>query len=178
MLDLQYLCDHADEVAKNCVNRGVSADIPKIVELRQKRSESITQGDKLRQEQNEIAAKIPKEKDSTAKQALIARGKELKEIVAAREASQVAIEAELRSEMLRVPNLTHPDAPVGRDENDSKTVRTWGTPRQYDFKPLDHVDLAEKLGLLDLEAGTRVAGHGFYYLKNEGVLLELALINT
>lgn len=177
MLDLQYICDHADEVAQNCLNRGVKADIPKIVALRQKRSEFITQGDKLRQEQNEIAGKIPKEKDAAVKQALIARGKELKEIVAQTEAEQLALETALRTEMLQVPNLTHPDAPIGRDENDSKTVRTWGTPKAFDFKPLDHVDLAEKLGLLDLEAGTRVAGHGFYYLRNEGVLLELALVN-
>ena len=176
MLDLQYICDHAEEVAANCVNRGVSADIPKIVALRQKRGEFIAQGDKLRQEQNEIAGKIPKEKDAASRQTLIARGKELKELVATVEADQVTLEAELRVEMLQVPNLTHPDAPIGRDDNDSITVRTWGTPPKFDFKPLDHVDLAEKLGLLDLEAGTRVAGHGFYYLKNEGVLLELALM--
>lgn len=176
MLDLQFICDHADEVANNCVNRGVQADIPKIVALRQKRGELISQGDKLRQEQNEIAAKIPKEKDAAAKQALVARGKELKEIVAKSQTDQAALEAELRTEMLRVPNLTHPDAPIGKDENDSKTIRTWGTPRKFEFKPLDHVDLAEKHGLIDLEAGTRVAGHGFYYLKNEGVLLELALM--
>lgn len=176
MLDLQYICDHADEVAANCVNRGVSANIPQIVALRQKRGEFIAQGDKLRQEQNEIASRIPKEKDAAARQTLIARGKELKELVAKVEADQVALEAELRTEMLQVPNLTHPDAPIGRDDSDSKTVRTWGTIPQFDFKPLDHVDLAEKLGILDLEAGTRVAGHGFYYLRNEGVLLELALI--
>ncbi len=176
MLDLQYICEHADEVAANCVNRGVSANIPQIVALRQKRGEFIAQGDKLRQEQNEIASRIPKEKDAAARQTLIARGKELKELVAKVEADQVALEAVLRTEMLQVPNLTHPDAPIGRDDSDSKTVRTWGTIPQFDFKPLDHVDLAEKLGILDLEAGTRVAGHGFYYLRNEGVLLELALI--
>jgi seryl-tRNA synthetase len=176
MLDLQFICDHADEVAQNCLNRGVSVDIQKIVGLRQKRNELIAQSDKLRQEQNEIASKIPKEKDAAAKQALIARGKELKELAPKSDFAQSVIEAELRAEMLKVPNLTHPDAPIGKDENESKTVRTWGDKPKFDFKPLDHVALAEKLGLLDLEAGTRVAGHGFYYLRNEAVLLELGLI--
>jgi seryl-tRNA synthetase len=176
MLDLQFICDHADEVAQNCLNRGVTVDIQKIVSLRQKRNELIAQSDKLRQEQNEIASKIPKEKDAAARQALIARGKELKELSPKSDSEQSAIEAELRTEMLKVPNLTHPDAPIGKDENESKTVRTWGDKPQFDFKPLDHVQLAEKLGLLDLEAGTRVAGHGFYYLRNEAVLLELGLI--
>ena len=176
MLDLQYICDHAAEVTANCVNRGVLANIPKIVALRHTRGELISQGDSLRREQNEIASRIPKEKDAADRQTLIARGKALKELVAKIEVDQVALDAELRAEMLQVPNLTHPDAPLGRDDNDSVTVRTWGTPRTFEFKPLDHVELAETLGLLDLEAGTRVAGHGFYYLKNEGVLLELALI--
>lgn len=176
MLDLQYVCEHADAVAENCRQRGVEANIPRIVELRGKRGEMIAAGDKLRQEQNEIAGKVKLEKDSAAKQALIARGKELKELVARAESDQSQIEADLKTEMLRVPNLSHPDAPVGRDDKDSKIIRTWGTPRQFDFKPKDHVELAEKLGLIDFEAGTRVAGHGFYYLRNEAVLLELALV--
>ena len=72
--------------------------------------------------------------------------------------------------------MTHPAAPVGRLAEDNKVVRTWGTKPAFGFKPLDHVALAEKHDLLDLEAGARVAGHGFYFLKNEAVLLEMALV--
>ena len=177
MLDLQYIADHAEDVAANCRNRGVKADIDKLLDLRKRRNEALAKCDQLRQEQNEIAGKIPKEKDAAVKQRLIARGKELKELVATSQATEVELETELRAEWIRIPNLSHPDAPVGSDENESKTVRTWGTPKQYDFKPLDHVALMEKHQLVDLEAGSRVAGHGFYYLKNEGALLELALVN-
>lgn len=176
MLDLQFICDHADEITQNSLNRGVTVDVAAIVSLKQKRGELIAQGDRIRQEQNEVASKIPKEKDAAAKQALIARGKELKEQAPKLDSELTVIEAELRVEMLKVPNLTHPDAPIGKDENESKTVRTWGEKPKFDFKPLDHVTLCERLGLLDLEAGTRVAGHGFYYLRNEAVLLELGLI--
>lgn len=176
MLDLQYICDNADLVAVNCLNRGVTADIQTVLRLRQLRGEAITLGDSLRREQNEVAQSIPKEKDADRKRAAIARGKELKGLVAANDEQLKSVEAELRGEQCRIPNMTHPAAPVGRLAEDNRVVRTWGKPTRFDFKPLDHVALAEKHDLIDLEAGSRVAGHGFYFLKNEAVLLEMALV--
>src|SRR4029077_20601737 len=108
------------------------------------------------------------------KPALVEKGRALRERVSQLEVELAKVETDVRAALMTIPNLTHPDAPLG-DEADSKTVRTWGTPRQFDFKPLDHVALSEKHDLIDLEAGARVAGHGFYFLKNEAVLLELAL---
>jgi seryl-tRNA synthetase len=175
MLDLQFICDNVELIAENCRERGVEVDLEKLVQLRRRRGELISEGDHLRHEQKDLAARIPKEKDAAQKQALVARGKQLKELVAANEAAVREVEVDLRQEQMRVPNLSHPDAPRGT-EADSKVVRTWGEIRQFDFKPQDHVEIAERLGLLDLEAGARVAGHGFYYLKNEAVLLELALV--
>jgi len=72
--------------------------------------------------------------------------------------------------------MTHPDAPVGKEATDNKVIRTWGEPRKFDFPPKDHVALAERLALVDFEAGASVAGQKFYFLKNEAVLLELALV--
>lgn len=174
MLDLQYICDHPDEVAANCRNRGVDCDVPALVALADRRRSLIVAGDTLRQEQNDVSARIPKS-SKDERPALIARGKELKEAIAANEAKMKQVEADVRAAQAAVPNLTHPDAPIG-GEDAIKVLRTWGQPRQFDFQPLDHVALCEKLDLLDLAAGSRVAGHGFYYLKNEAVLLELALI--
>src|SRR5262249_38962057 len=105
---------------------------------------------------------------------LIEQGKALKQSVPTQETRLKEIEAEIRSILITIPNLTHPDAPIG-EEADSRTVRTWGTIPKFPFQPLDHVALAEKHDLIDLEGGARVAGHGFYFLKNEAVLLELAL---
>jgi seryl-tRNA synthetase len=174
MLDLQYICDHPDEVAQNCRNRGVTVDVPAIVALADRRRSLIVAGDTLRQEQNDTSVRIPKAtKDE--RPALIARGKELKEAIAANEAEMKQVEADVRAAQSGVPNLTHPDAPIG-GEDAIKILRTWGQPRKFDFKPLDHVALCEKLDLVDLAAGSKVAGHGFYFLKNEAVLLELALI--
>src|SRR5205085_4450562 len=86
------------------------------------------------------------------------------------------VEAELRAALLTLPNMTHPDAPVGADPSANQVIKTWGQPRQFDFTPKDHVALAEALDLVDFEAGASVAGQKFYFLKNEGVLLELALV--
>jgi seryl-tRNA synthetase len=176
MLDLQYICDHVDEVAENCRNRGVAVDLAAFLNLRNDRGLLISQVDRCRREQNELSAQIPKEKDAQKKQELIARGKELRQLVTQKEADLKETETALRTEQAKIPNMTHPAAPVGRLAEDNKVVRTWGTRRAFDFKPLDHVDLAKKHDLLDMEAGARVTGHGFYFLKNEAVLLEMALI--
>ena len=175
MLDLQFICDNRDAVAENCRNRGVEIDLDTLVRLRDERSRLISEGDTLRHEQKETSAKIPKAAPDE-KQQLIARGRELRERIGANEDELARVEQAVRAEQVRIPNLTHPDAPVGRTEGDSRVLRTWGEIPKFEFPPLDHVSLAEKHGLLDLEAGSRVAGHGFYYLKDEAVLLELALI--
>ncbi len=175
MLDLNYVCEHRDEVERNCKNRGVPFDLGPLVKLRDRRAALIHRGDELRREQKEVSARIPQEKDASLKQQWIARGKELREAVAQAEAEQKQVEAELHEQLKRIPNLSHPDAPIGQ-EADHVTLRTWGKIPQFDFPPLDHVALAEKHDLIDFEGGTRVAGHGFYFLKNEAVLLEMALI--
>ena len=176
MLDLQFICEHADEVAENCRRRGIDVDLDAIVALSQQRSELISAGDELRHQQKQTSGAIPQAADDD-KPALITRGRELREAVNASEAALAELEATLRAEQARVPNLTHPDAPVGTDESDSTVLRSSGTPREFGFEPRDHVELAERHDLIDFEAGSRVAGHGFYFLKNEAVLLELALIS-
>jgi len=174
MLDLQFICDNKDAVAENCRNRGIDADIDAVVRLREERAKVISEGDGLRREQKATSSQIPKA-SADDKPALIARGKELRELVNANESKQKDVEAELHEHQSIIPNMTHPEAPVG-GEHDYRAVRTWGEKPEFDFKPLDHFELAEKLDLIDFEAGSRVAGHGFYYLKNDAVMLEMALV--
>jgi seryl-tRNA synthetase len=176
MLDLQFICENQALVEENCRNRGVRADVGDVVQKSKRRSQLIIEGDKFRHEQKETSSLIPKTADPQQKQTLIARGKELRQHVSDNEAALKTLEAELRALQMLIPNLTHSDAPVGAGENANRTIRTSGTKRQFHFKPLEHVELMEKLDLVDLEAGARVAGHGFYFLKNEAVLLEMALV--
>jgi seryl-tRNA synthetase len=76
-----------------------------------------------------------------------------------------------------VPNLPDGEVPLGKDDTENEIIRTWGEPRRFDFQPLPHWDLAERLGILDLEAGARLAGARFYVLKGAGAMLQRALVN-
>jgi seryl-tRNA synthetase len=176
MLDLQFVTENQALVEENCRNRGVSVDVARVVELARQRSQLIVEGDKHRHEQKEIAAQIPKISDKEQRQTLVDKGKQLKQLVAENDGALKTLEPQLRELEMQIPNLTHPDAPVGAGDQANRTVRTWGEKQTFDFKPRDHVELMERLDLVDLEAGARVAGHGFYFLKNEAVFLELGLV--
>lgn len=175
MLDLQYIADNLDAVKTNCKNRGVDVDLDKLLGLKDQRGKLITETDATRHAQKDTSAKIPKA-DAATKPGLIDEGRKLREKVAQLETELQQVEVDLRDVLMQIPNLTHPDAPVGKDESGCVTIKTWGDKPKFEFAPLDHVALCEKHDLVDLEAGARVTGHGFYFLKNEAVLLELALI--
>jgi seryl-tRNA synthetase len=176
MLDAQYIRDHVEAVKQNCANRNVKADVDRVTQLVDQRRELLQQTQVLQQRRNEISKLIPKEKDKEKKQVLRQEGRDLRENVGQYETRTKTIEEELHALLQQIPNLTHPDAPVGKEATDNKVIRTWGQPRSFDFPPKDHVALAENLELIDFEAGASVTGQKFYFLKNEAVLLELALI--
>ena len=158
MLDLQFICEHRDQVVDNCRKRGVQADVDAVIRLRDERNSLIAKGDELRRQQKEISGQIPKATpDERAR--LVEVGKQLREQVGQTEECQKTVESQLRDEQIRIPNMTHPDAPIGGEE-DANEIRVWGTKPTFDFKPKDHVEIAAHLDLIDFEAGARVAGSG------------------
>lgn len=176
MLDPQFIRDNLQAVKTNCKNRAVTADVDRVVALDDQRKELLQKTQLLQQRQNEISKLIPKEKDKDKKQAFIQEGKSLREQVGALEAQVKQVEEDLRIALTAIPNMTHPDAPIGQTGADNKVIREWGQKRIFDFPVKDHVTIAENLKLADFEAGAAVAGQKFYFLKNEAVLLELALV--
>ena len=176
MLDAQFISENLDAVKTNCRNRNVSADVDRIVQLEQARKQGVQALQIVQQRQNEISKLIPKEKDAAKKQALIQEGKDLRASVGENEKKVKEVEDELHGLLMAIPNMTHPEAPVGTTPADNKVIRTWGELPRFDFPVKDHVALAESLNLVDFEAGAAVAGQKFYFLKNEAVLLELALV--
>ena len=176
MLDAQFIREQLDEVKTNCRNRNVQADVDGVVRLDDERKRILQETQVLQQRANEISKLIPKEKDAEKKESLRQEGRALRDQVTGLETKSRQVETELRTLLLAIPNMTHPDAPVGHTAADNKVLRRWGEPRKFDFAAKDHVGLAEALDLVDFEAGAKVAGQKFYYLKNEAVLLELALI--
>src|ERR1051326_6473371 len=176
MLDVAFIRDNLAKVKENCDNRGVRADVDRVVALDDERKRLASETQKIQQRQNEVAKSIPQEKDPEKKKAAIAKGKDLKERVGKLEKELKQIESDLHAAVVLVPNMSHPDAPVSKDPAGNKRLRRWGEPGKFNFKPKDHVAVAEKLDLVDFEAGASVAGQKFYFLKNEAVLLELALV--
>jgi seryl-tRNA synthetase len=175
MLDRKFIVDNADKIIENCRNRGVSCDVSQLVELETHRRQCLTRVEELNRQANETAKSIGKAKDADARESLKEEGRKLRDQKDAAQAEHDRLETQIHAIQLSIPNLTHPAAPIG-GEHDAAEVKRGATPiRTFDFKPLDHVELAEKHDLIDFEAGARTTGHGFYFLKNEAVLLELAL---
>ncbi|MBE3097882.1 MAG: serine--tRNA ligase [Planctomycetes bacterium] len=174
MLDLETIRTRTDEVRRNTENRRMKADIDKVLRLAQERSALIVELDAARGRRKDLSARVPKASEAE-RPALIQEVGGLKTKIADLETRLEAAEKELREEQSKIPNLTHPDSPVGPDESHNQELRRWGEPPRFDFRPLDHVAIGEALGLVDFDAGTKVTGSNFYFLKNEAVLLELAL---
>ena len=176
MLDAGFLRDNLAAVKANCANRNASPDVDRIVALDDDRKRLQRLSDETKAKQNDVSKKFPSAKTPEDKQALKDESGRLKEQIAATDVQLKAVQLELHAALMTVPNMTHPDAPVGADPSSNKVVAEFGTKPSFDFKPKDHYDLIHSLDLADLEAGARVAGQRFYFLKNEGVLLELALV--
>lgn len=174
MLDLQFICENRELVIDNCKKRGVDVNVDAVIRLRDERNSLITKGDDLRRQQKEVSALIPKAAPEERPK-LVEQGKLLREQVSQTEEQQKVVEEQLREEQIRIPNMTHPSAPIG-GEADAFEIRLWGEKPKFDFKPKDHVEIAANLDLIDFEAGARVAGSGFYFLKNDAVMLETALV--
>lgn len=175
MLDRRFVAEHVDLVTANCRARGGSADVARFAELDRLRRQFQADIDRLNQEAGQISRSIGQAADAAEREARKDRGRRLREEVSAFEAKLGEIVAESDAILRAIPNLTHPAAPIG-GEDAAVEIRLGRTPvAEFEFKPLDHVELGSRLKLFDFEAGAKVAGHGFYFLTNDAVLLELAL---
>jgi seryl-tRNA synthetase len=176
MLDYRFIVDNLPAVKANIANRFMKANADAAAELFRKRTELATRLQSLQQKRNANAAAMKGKLEAGARNTLIEEGKKLKEDIAAAEAELAGVETELEAEARRIPNMAHPDAPVGKEDKDNLEVKRVGEPAVFAFEPADHVKLGQDLDIIDFDAGTKVSGTKFYYLKNEGVFLELGLI--
>ncbi|MGH3106660.1 MAG: serine--tRNA ligase, partial [Rubrobacteraceae bacterium] len=176
MLDLKYIRENAEAVQENSRNRGVEADVGLVVELADRRSALIQELNELRQRQNQMARSIGREQDPESRDRLIAESRAMKDRIPEKEADLSAVERPLREELLKIPNITHPDAPIGKDDSENVEIRRWGEISDFDFDVRDHVELGESLGIIDFDAGAKVAGSKFYFLRGDAVLLELGFV--
>jgi seryl-tRNA synthetase len=175
MLDRKFVVENAELVKENCAKRGAKADVDRFLGIEADRRKLQASIDQLNQQANAVSKSIGQAKDPAEREARKEEGRRLREQVTAT-TDQLKLATDEADGILRmIPNLTHPEAPVG-GEDASRELKRGKTPLpKFSFKPLDHVALAEKLNLIDFDGGAKVTGHGFYFLKNDAVLLELAL---
>lgn len=176
MLDYKFIKDNLDAVKQNIINRNMKADADRVVALYDRRTNLVTELQNLQQKRNANAQAMKGKLSPEERQTLIEEGKKLKDAIAAMEAELQKTEEELETEARRIPNMAHPAAPIGKEDKDNLEIKRVGEPTRFDFPPKDHVQLGQELDIIDFDTATKVSGTKFYYLKNEGVFLELGLI--
>lgn len=175
MLDIKFIIENPEAVKKGAMRKGWKVEIDKIVELYEKRKSNLLKIEELRARQNEVSKDITKaDKDEKAK--LIKEMSQVKEDLKNLEPELKILEDEIDALALMVPNPPLADVPDGPDDSGNVVIRTHGKKPEFDFEPKDHIEIGKNLDIIDIERGTRTSGARFYYLKNEAVLLEFALV--
>ena len=169
MLDIKYIREHIDEVEETAKRRGVKVDIEQLLKLDDQRRSLIARSDELRATRNQGSKTKPTPEE-------IAKMRALGDEVGKLEEEQGQVQAQYDALLAMIPNLIHPDVPVG-GENDFKLVDTIGEPPKFSFTPKDHETLLVEQGLLDFERGAKVAGGKFYFAQGDLVRLNQALVN-
>ncbi len=180
MLDINRLVNETEKVKALLKHRTEVNQIDKALVIDAERRQSQVKADELRNRRNEISKEIGVKKqagDNKAADKLLQEADNLKGEMAALEVSQKNYEVRLKEVLERIPNVPMSDVPVGKDESDNKEIKKFGTPREFEFEPLSHIDLLTNLNMWEPERATRISGRGFPVLKNLGARLEMALIN-
>ncbi len=167
MLDINFIRENKEKVKKGVAAKQVDAKlVDEVLKLDEKRRDLIKKVEELRQKRNEIA-KLQKPSED---------GKKIKDELQDIEPELKNIEEEFKKIMLQLPNPPADDVKIGKDENENEIIKKWESPTKFDFKPKDHLELGEALGIIDVPRAAKVSGTRFYYLKGAGAVLEFALI--
>ena len=174
MIDPRSLEPRRDEIAESIRKRRMNADVDAAIAAYRDVNSAQTELNEANRERNEHQKSGKQELDDAEREAHNAEGRRLKEAIGGLDEKLRAARAAFDQAAGLLPNFLHPAVPEGGEE-DFENLSTWGEPTRFDFEPLDHLQLGEKLDLFDFEGGAKVAGAKFYYLKNDAVLLELGL---
>ena len=177
MLDIRLIRAEPEQVKARLATVGVAASqVDELLEADRRRREAIQAVETLRAERTAASKAIRDQKDPAAREAAIAAQRGVGERIAAAETEASEAESAFDRLMLWIPNLPHPDVPVGADDSANVVVRTEGELPSYDFAPLPHWDLGPRLGIIDFERGVKISGTRFYVLRGMGARLQRAII--
>ncbi len=180
MLDIKLIREQGDRIQSQLNRRGpgTSADLDRLLEIDQQRREALNQAQTLKNKKKTLSAEVGNLKkqgqDATGPMAKV---KQLNVQIKEWDDQASELEAQVRSTLLNIPNLPSESTPDGTDESQNEEVRVWGEKPQFDFKPKNHLELGEALGLLDLKRAAKISGARFAVFKGQGAALLRALIN-
>ncbi len=175
MLDIKFIRENKDLIMAGAKKKHVKFDVAELIEVDDKRKELLLATENKKAEQNKFSAEIVNVKDPVEKKQLIDEMKGVKDDLAKSEEELKEVMKKWQGLMLQVPNIPDMSVPEGDSDADNKEIKVWGEIPKFDFPVKDHIELMEKLDMVDLEAGTRIAGFRGYVLKNDGALLNYAL---
>jgi seryl-tRNA synthetase len=177
MLDAKFIRENEELVRESLQNRYYDLSIlDRFMDLDRRWRALAEEGNALRKKRNDVSQEIPRLTDDE-KQTKIAEMKATAERIKVIEGEVKRIEVDRDDLLLNIPNIPDPSVPVGKLDEGDEFLRTWGEQRKFDFAPLKHWEIGERLDIIDFERGAKVAGTGFYVLKGDGARLERALIN-
>lgn len=175
MLDIQYIREHKDAVAKAAKDKRLEFDVEELIRADAERvrlSQELEELYSLKNDINDLIAKAAPEERAE----ILARAKEIKAKTEELEPKGREVREKFDRLMAGAPMVPSSDTPIGKSDADNVEVATWGEKKQFDFAPKSHIELGKALDILDLERGAKVAGYRGYYWKNEGVLLVMGLM--
>ena len=178
MLDPKLIKEKPEMIKNMLKSRVVEFDLEGLIESDQKRREFIIKTDELRKRKNQIAITISEKKKAGQDiSSILAEMKNISNELTKLDSEQEEIEKKYLKLASTIPNVIHESVPIGPDDSANKEIKKWGNIPKFDFKVKDHIDISEELDLVDLERAAKVAGARFYYLKNDLVRLNQALIH-
>jgi seryl-tRNA synthetase len=175
MLDIKFIRENIELVKKGSVDKKFNVDIDRLLQLDADLRPIKSTQEKLQAERNSLSRDIPQAADALREQLKMRVGAIKNELEDLTKKVKEGEEA-LREMLLHVPQPARADVPIGKDDSENVELRKVGTPPAFDFKPLDHIELSHKLGLVDFERGTKIAGARSFVLTGDGALLEQAVL--
>jgi len=174
MLNISFIRENPDTVKKASADKLMPVDVDRLLELDEALRGYIAKNEALRTERNSISKSIPN-CGSEEKEKLAARVRDIKNELAEAEKLEQVLRNEFDELMLRVPSVPSPEVPLGKGEEDNVELRRVGQVRDFGFPFLDHISLCERHDMVDMQRGAKISGSRSYFLKNDAVLLELAV---
>jgi seryl-tRNA synthetase len=179
MLDIKFIRENSSQVKQSMLNRNKEVDFTPLLKWDDERKFVISEIEKLRLKRNKASKEVGKLKREGGHPfpELIEEMNEIRDLIQEQEKQLLSLENHIEDFLLGLPNIPDASIPVGKDEKDNKVIRYIGEPKEISFKPKHHWEIGEKLGILDFATASKISGSRFAILKNEGCVLERAIIS-